>query len=658
MPPSDNLGADHVVACDVGAKRLRADPSLIETSELEFFKEFLTSFGWNGQAPASEDVDLEAEAKAPAANGGAEAAENGHEAASPGVSVAIDETADAKGSGVMDLLGSDDDAPQRSKQRDRECTFGADLEAELRKEHNIAIDDDDGDSERLPRETEAYPLLPDKMQSESVSGAMRKVQAKIKQEALTALEQGNLNKALDKYTKFLRTAGASAEMLLTRANLLLKLRRPLAAVRDCSVALKIDSGLSKAYHTRAICHRKLGHWRRSHRDFSQAEKLGVNESTAMHKYVAKKLGLVPDSKTGGWTKQQVARKVREGKANVETTPDGLQRGTRVQITGLQAKPELNGWLGTVEFLDIASGRYQVRVDGETQSHKFKPANVLSRQQGASSLVDERAEKKQRLVQEKTIRRRAIEKRLKQDGIPDMDASELVEAEMSGMSCDESLCRMVRRLDTDQALEIVWEVQAARVHDKQTLLHEKITQALGDDEDEDHFAEEEPDPERLEEETAPLPPLPDDLEAEPADEQAEERIRVAKQAAAKALEAGDAAAALAQYTKAIELGAGSALLLAKRAELLLTQKRPCAAVRDCTAALEVNPDCGKAFRIRGMAHRRLGHWPEAHSDLAQGQTLDFDDATTAVQAFVAKRAQAHAAREAASRRQGAKRARLG
>merc|ERR1719390_280808 len=115
-----------------------------------------------------------------------------------------------------------------------------------------------------------------------------------------------------------------------------------------------------------------------------------------------------------------------------------------------------------------------------------------------------------------------------------------------------------------------------------------------------------------------------------------------------------------YTEAIDMGggAGSALLLAKRADLLLNLKRPCAAIRDCTAALEVNPDCGKAFRIRGMAHRRLGHWPEAHSDLAQGQTLDFDDSTTTVQAFVAKRARAHEEREAARRRKGAKRARLG
>merc|ERR1712046_292255 len=173
-----------------------------------------------------------------------------------------------------------------------------------------------------------------------------------------------------------------------------------------------------------------------------------------------------------------------------------------------------------------------------------------------------------------------------------------------------------------------------------LLRQKVKEVLGDDGDEeDEYAalEQEPDPERLQEETVPLPILPDDLEAEPENEQAEEGIKKAKEAAVECLESGDIPGALSHYTEAIELGGASALLLSKRAELLLGQKRPCAAIRDCTAALEINPDCGKAFRIRGIAHRRLGHWPEAHSDLAQGQTLDFDDATPAIQAFVAKRA---------------------
>lgn len=641
-PARGNVGPEDIAACGLAVKKLRSDPSLIETPELEFFKDFVVSLGWSGQPEGAK------EASKPVA-----VAENDDEGGAPS---AVPVAEDAKGSGVMDL--SDDEAPKRSKPK--ENTFGADLEAELRKEHNTQISiDDDVDTEHLERETDAYPLLAESRELESCSGAMKKALTKIKQEAQTALEHGQLNKALEKYTKALRTGGASSEMLLTRAALLLKLRRPLAAVRDCSVALKIDSKSSKAYRLRGTCHRKLGHWRRSHRDLSQAEKLDDfddSSAAAVHKFVARKLGLVQDPRTRQWTKQQT------GGSQKATHPtksyDGHTKGTRVQLTGLQARPDLNGWIGTVELFDSESSRYQVKLDGESQPHKFKAANLLTAHTGAANLEDPAIEKTQRLEQERICRKRVIDKRLKQDGIPDMDTSELVEAEMSGMACDEVLCRLVRKLDTDQALEILWEVQASHIQDKQVLLRNKVQQALGVDEEEEE-AEDEPDPDALEEETVALPPLPDDLdEAEPPDEQAEEMIRKAKQAAAHALERGDTSAALSKYTEALVCGGGSALLLAKRADILLGQKRPVAAIRDCTAALEVNPDCGKAFRIRGMAHRRLGHWTQAHSDLAQGQTLDFDDATMAIQAFVAKRKQAQERREAASRRKGAKRARRG
>lgn len=96
----------------------------------------------------------------------------------------------------------------------------------------------------------------------------------------------------------------------------------------------------------------------------------------------------------------------------------------------------------------------------------------------------------------------------------------------------------------------------------------MKEQLAEDEvDEYALLEEEPDPERLEEETIAFPPLPDDDAAD--DPAAEEAIKSAKQSANKALDRGDTNTALALYTEAIELGDASALLLAKRAELLLT-----------------------------------------------------------------------------------------
>lgn len=52
------------------------------------------------------------------------------------------------------------------------------------------------------------------------------------------------------------------------------------------------------------------------------------------------------------------------------------------------------------------------------------------------------------------------------------------------------------------------------------------------------------------------------------------------------------------------GGATALIMAARGEVLLRLGRPCAAIRDACAALQMNADCAKAYHIRGAAHHRL------------------------------------------------------
>lgn len=132
-----------------------------------------------------------------------------------------------------------------------------------------------------------------------------------------------------------------------------------------------------------------------------------------------------------------------------------------------------------------------------------------------------------------------------------------------------------------------------------------------------------DPEHLIEEAEPLAPLPASiLEGEPSGVQME-ACKAPRAAAAAALDAGDVDGAITKLTEALLTGGASALVFARRGELLLKQRRPLAAIQDCTVALRMSPQCGKALRIRGIARRRLGRWEDAHSDLALGQKLDFD-----------------------------------
>merc|ERR1711924_421297 len=85
-----------------------------------------------------------------------------------------------------------------------------------------------------------------------------------------------------------------------------------------------------------------------------------------------------------------------------------------------------------------------------------------------------------------------------------------------------------------------------------------------------------------------------------------------------------------------VGNPNAMLLSRRAELLLKMKRCKAAILDASAALQENPDSAKAYKIRGKAYRFLGKYAEAVEDFAQCQKIDYDDAIVDMHNYCTKR----------------------
>jgi suppressor of tumorigenicity protein 13 len=110
----------------------------------------------------------------------------------------------------------------------------------------------------------------------------------------------------------------------------------------------------------------------------------------------------------------------------------------------------------------------------------------------------------------------------------------------------------------------------------------------------------------------------------------------KQAAQDALEDGDLEKAVAKFTEAMMLGSCSAMMVAKRADMLLKQKRYKAVVADATLALSLNPDSAKGYRARGKARRFLGEYEGSCADLAQAQNIDYDDGVADLHKYVQKR----------------------
>jgi len=97
-------------------------------------------------------------------------------------------------------------------------------------------------------------------------------------------------------------------------------------------------------------------------------------------------------------------------------------------------------------------------------------------------------------------------------------------------------------------------------------------------------------------------------------------------------------AIEKLTRAIQLNPNQSNLFAFRAEYLVAQRKPNAAIRDGNRALELNPDSSRALKIRGKAKRYLGKYLEAFYDLSQGNSLDWDENTPELIKEISERAE--------------------
>ena len=91
------------------------------------------------------------------------------------------------------------------------------------------------------------------------------------------------------------------------------------------------------------------------------------------------------------------------------------------------------------------------------------------------------------------------------------------------------------------------------------------------------------------------------DATPSDEDIEKSNELKREAVSLAAE-GNYEAAVEKYTEAIKLNGGSALLLSKRGQAFLQLGKPNACIKDCSHALQINPDSAAAYKYRGRAHR--------------------------------------------------------
>ncbi|CAK9033958.1 58 kDa phosphoprotein (Heat shock-related protein) (HRP) [Durusdinium trenchii] len=126
-------------------------------------------------------------------------------------------------------------------------------------------------------------------------------QAALLEVALDLSEAGDLSSSLEKLTAAICLGSATSLMYCRRADLLLRLQRPLATINDCSAALAVNAGSAKAYKIRARAHAQLENWTEAQSDFQKSLKIDFNEATEEEaKLVESKLAKASEEHLQRW----------------------------------------------------------------------------------------------------------------------------------------------------------------------------------------------------------------------------------------------------------------------------------------------------------------------------------------------------------------------
>jgi suppressor of tumorigenicity protein 13 len=97
-------------------------------------------------------------------------------------------------------------------------------------------------------------------------------------EAMAAFGEGNFDEAVKLFTEAIELNPGLALLHAKRANALLKLRKPVSAIRDCDKAIAINPDSAQAYKFRGRAKRLLGHWVEAYHDLGMACKLDYDDT--------------------------------------------------------------------------------------------------------------------------------------------------------------------------------------------------------------------------------------------------------------------------------------------------------------------------------------------------------------------------------------------
>ncbi|NWU65119.1 F10A1 protein, partial [Pterocles burchelli] len=169
-------------------------------------------------------------------------------------------------------------------------------------------------------------------------------------EAINALSEGELQKAVDLFTEAIKLNPCLAILYAKRASVFVKLQKPNAAIRDCDRAIKINPDSAQTYKWRGKAHRLLGHWEEAARDLALACKLDYDEdASAMLKEVQPRAQKIAEHRRK-YERKREEKEIKERMERVKKAREEHERAQREEEARRQAGGAQFGGFPGILFL--------------------------------------------------------------------------------------------------------------------------------------------------------------------------------------------------------------------------------------------------------------------------------------------------------------------
>lgn len=149
-----------------------------------------------------------------------------------------------------------------------------------------------------------------------------------KVDAINALGEGDLQKALDLFTEAIKLNPRLAILYAKRASVHIQMLKPNAAIRDCDRAIRINPDSAQPYKWRGKAHRLLGHWEEAAKDLATACKLDYDEAaSALLKEVQPKANKIIEHRRK-YERKREEKEIREKQERVKKAREEHARAQR------------------------------------------------------------------------------------------------------------------------------------------------------------------------------------------------------------------------------------------------------------------------------------------------------------------------------------------